>query len=192
MNNEEASAELLPIPFAGPALSLDESATVESYSAPAGFSTTLNTRLNNFMNFQIPFYNNSNSQRIGATGSHPLPGTSRALALLRVDSSAIRTDNYNAVNVTKDGLYTPWWLTSAEIESPAWGINLDTSPNFVYPTKTNSVPRVLDTATNASQVQLATFAAPNFRFGEFLGIPRVEIDVLPLFKSSNDYYSGFL
>jgi len=180
---EEASAQLLPNAYYGPALACAKPTTdLVSTQSNSSFSTQLNTKLNNFLPFQIPFYNSSVAQRVGKTGSEPLPGTSRAIALIDVDSQGVTSPDA-VVGYVSGGEVVPWWKLPSQLQCPCYGIYLDRDPNYGKPI---TLSASLDDSgpTNSLQTQLAVYAAPNFTFGEFIGLPKIQVNITDLLKSS--------
>jgi len=187
---EEASAQLSPHPFFGNVKDLSTAPSdVMSNLSNSSFSTQLCTRLNNFLPFQIPFYNSSVAQRIGKNGSPPLPGTSRAVGVITVDSQGIKVVN-NVAYLSK-GQLIPWYALPAQISVPTYGIHIDQDSHYGKPVKVGQDQAIGNPlTTNSVQTQLATYAADNFTFGEYIGFPKMNVSTIPTMSSTNIAYDS--
>merc|ERR1711939_713774 len=175
---EEASAQLSPHPFFGNVKDLTTAPSdVMNNLSNSSFSTQLCTRLNNFIPFQIPFYNSSVAQRIGKDGSRLLPGTSRAVAVISIDSQGVKDPSSTAAFLHA-GKVVPWYAIPSQIQIPTYGLYFDRDANYGKPIKNLALSAANQLPTNSVQTQLATYAAPNFTFGEYIGFPRIKVDTI--------------
>merc|ERR1712203_758454 len=180
-NEEDMSAMLSPILKTGAISSYQSSAdfTLNNQNkASNSFPTTSVCPIyNNFMTFRIPYYNNSVAQKIGEPGESPIKNTGRACAIVALNSASIRGKSVMTVITPAGNVATPFEYPR-KIIIPAYGYNSMDSGDSI----SDEIYRHNNTSLSthpSGGVKLGIWAADNFSFGEFIGIPEMSAVFTP-------------